>query len=193
MLDIIKTTMTWLDVHDGFAIVALTFIMLLIHIIFVIQNRKSILMNEIPEVIPYIHPTKKGIASMVDFSIINCGKSPAYNLSLSVDKDLSAMKDAGLYDVGHKTFSHIPILPNGESLTTFLGSAITYMKQDVINELNFEIKYESSSGKKFIKEFSIPIKYLDGIVTVGKEPYREIADNSKKIAEYIRNIERKIT
>ena len=182
------TVQSWLDTHDGFAIVVLTFVMLIIHLIFIKQNRDARKAEERPEVVPYVHPSKNDINTIIDFTIFNCGKTPAHKIQISVDTDKEIMKEAGIYGIGHDTFTSIPLLPPGESLTTFFGSGIKVMNQDVLEYLTFSIKYQSSSGEKFKGDYKVPVKYFSNRTTVGNTPLRDIAKSLEKIESNVKQI-----
>jgi hypothetical protein len=174
-----------LNTYDGFFIVLLTFIMLIIHIIFVMQNRRARKASEKPEIVAYIHPSKNDIHTVIDFTIVNCGSSAAYDIELSTTTPESELKSAGICAIGHDTLCNIPVVPKDGAITVFFGQATHFMNQDDLDKITYQISYKSSDGDLYTKEQAIPIKYLGNTMTVGNTPIRDIAKNTENISSQL--------
>lgn len=174
-----------LNTYDGFFIVLLTFTMLIIHIIFVMQNRRARKASEKPEIVAYIHPSKNDIHTVIDFTIANCGSSAAYDIQLSTTTPENKLKGAGICAIGHDTLCNIPVIPKDGSITVFFGQATQFMNQADLDKVTYQISYKSSDGDRYSKEQEIPIKYLGNTMTVGNTPIRDIAKNTEIISSQL--------
>ena len=174
-----------LNTYNGFAIVVLTFIMLIIHIVFVMQNRRARKASEKPEVVIYIHPSKNDIHTIIDFTIINCGSSPAYDIKLSSNTPKDLLEKAGICEIGYDTLCNIPVIPKDESITAFFGQSTQFMNQNNIEDVSYTVSYKSSDGDLYKSTQIIPIKYFGRMETVGNSPIRDIAESTKEISSQL--------
>lgn len=178
----------WINGNEGFAIVMLTGVLAVLNYLLLQHSIKTEKINGRPKIVLYLHPTKKNAFGMLDLSIINYGNSLAFDINIKAETSKEELEKNRISTIGHDILSFIPVLPSGESLTTFFASAFE-KKDSEIKHVKYTVTFRSESNERFEEQFSIPIHYLEGFEKVGDEPLVDIANKIKELSENVKKIQ----
>lgn len=137
-----------------------------------------------PKISIIIQPEEAYI-NWIDMIIQNIGLGPAYNLKFEVNPDFQ-FRNHKISEIGFIKNGLRYLAPN-QKMQFFITNLSEYPDA---KPFEMKVSYQNSIGKSYIDIYLIDFSEFSGLLSIGKPPLHEIADNIKLIQQDINHIVR---
>lgn len=147
-----------------------------------IENRRIREAGAAPHVVAYASSDER-ISSVINLVVENVGTGPAFNVHISYEGDLNALKSYGFLSFFPDMRMITTVLPQSRRLVFPLGIAWQiYSGREEVSIFNAVITYENTKGRKFNIKNSIDLNTFRGMKEFTSTPENIIAKSIEKIA-----------
>ncbi|PHZ86105.1 hypothetical protein [Paremcibacter congregatus] len=175
----------WVDSHNGFVIVVLTFLMVSFNIILLWENRKLRKLGSEPHIVAYVRPGKH--INILNLYISNIGLGPAFNVKFYIPDADAIIEKYRVRLPGKNSIREIQTLPQGGEIKAYFGNFFEFEKENPLEKILLTIHYDDVFGRKRESKSNIDVSSLSGYTRVGHPDSEEISKSLKEISKTLKN------